>query len=392
MINTIGSGKREEAVICGSCGAKMESIGLKEKTITTILGEVKYRRSMYRCPSCGATRFPGDEELDVVDTTRSPGVRRMMARAGSKSTFKEAREDLRLYAGIEVSAKDIERVAEGIGEDMEAWQKQQTSTIPEAASDIPVLYVSYDGTGVPMVPWETEGRKGRQPDGSARTREVKIGCVFTQTTTDEKGYPVRDPDSTSFVGAIEGAGEFGWRIYGEAVRRGLGSAKRVVVLGDGAKWIKGIADMHFPRATHIIDLYHAREHVFNLCKILFGENEKRLLRYRKRWWTYLDWGLTSNIIKEARRNLPEGPQTKKETLKEISYLRKNKNRMRYAEFRRQGLFIGSGVVEAGCKSIIAQRLKRSGMEWTVRGANAIISLRCMSVSNRFEDYWAERVA
>ena len=95
-----------------------------------------------------------------------------------------------------------------------------------------------DGTGVPMVPSEVEGRKGKQPDGSAKTREVKLGCVFTQTSTDDKGFPVRDPDSSSFIGAIETVDFFSNRIEAEAVRRGLYEAEKVVVLGDGAVWIR----------------------------------------------------------------------------------------------------------------------------------------------------------
>jgi len=153
----------------------------------------------------------------VVETTRSPGLRRMMARAGSKSTFKEGRDDLRVYAGIEASAKDIERVAEGIGQQMETWSNQEREeSIQQGESlqsdkTIPILYICYEGTGVPMTKIELKGRKGKQPDGSTKTREAKLGCVFTQTTTDAKGFPVRDPKSTSFVGAIEPAERFGCR-------------------------------------------------------------------------------------------------------------------------------------------------------------------------------------
>ena len=164
---------------------------------------------MFQCPACQATRYPGDEVLDVVETTRSPGLRRMMARAGSKSTFKEGREDLKVYAGIEVSAKDVERVAERIGQQTEAWASQereailQQSETVQSEKTLPLLYISYDGTGVPMTKTELVGHKGKQGDGSAKTREAKLGCIFTQTTTDVKGFPVRDPGSTSFVGAIE---------------------------------------------------------------------------------------------------------------------------------------------------------------------------------------------
>jgi len=214
----------------------MQSCGLKRKPLVTILGPVKYQRSLFQCPDCGQTRYPGDEQLDVVETTRSPGLRRMMARAGSKSTFREGHDDLKIYAGIEVSAKDVERVSERIGADMDSWSEMQRQTLIEqdipvqAQKTIPIMYISYDGTGVPMVASELEGRKGKQPDGSAKTREAKLGCVFTQTTTDSDGFPIRDPETTSFVGAIESAEPFGRRIYAEALRRGLLNADKVVVL------------------------------------------------------------------------------------------------------------------------------------------------------------------
>jgi hypothetical protein len=322
----------------------------------------------------------------------------MMARAGSKSTFKEGREDLKVYAGIEVSAKDVERVAERIGQQTEAWTRtereailQQSETV-QSKKTIPLLYISYDGTGVPMTKTELVGHKAKQGDGSAKTREAKLGCIFTQTTTDVKGFPVRDPGSTSFVGAIETAQPFGLRIYGEALRRGLPQAQQVVVLGDGAPWIWNIAETHFPEATLIIDLYHAREHISALCKLLLGSNEKQIGQQRLRWWTDLDSGRVEKIILQARQKLPQDPETKKKAETEIHYLEKNKEHMRYSQFRAQGLFVGSGVVEAGCKTLIGQRLKQSGMEWSIRGANAIISLRCIIQSGRFEDFWESRTA
>lgn len=203
---------------------------------------------------------------------------------------------------------------------------------------------------------------------------------------------MHDPDSTSFVGAIESAEDFGKRIEAEAIRRGLFNASRVVVLGDGAAWIRGVCELRFPSALQIVDLYHAREHVANLCKLLFGGNEKKLLRYRTQWWTSLDEGNIEKIVSQARKMIPPQADTLQKVMAEIHYLQENTHRMRYADFRTQGLFVGSGVIEAGCKSIIASRLKQSGMEWTVRGANAIIALRCAMLSHRFEDFWEARAA
>jgi Uncharacterised protein family (UPF0236) len=397
LLQGIGSGKEHHAIVC-KCGTRMESQGLKRKELLTILGPVTYGRSMFQCPVCQGTRYPGDEELDIVETTRSPGLRRMMARAGSQSTFKEGRDDLKIYAGLQVSAKDVERVAEGIGQQMEAWLSQERKEIfrqgepLQTDKTIPVLYICYDGTGVPMTQEELRGRKGKQEDGSAKTREAKLGCVFTQTTTDAKGFPVRDPDSTSFVGAIESAEDFGWRMDGEAVRRGLFKAQRVVVLGDSAEWIKNVAQIHFPEAIFIIDLYHARQHISALCKILFARNDKKIEQQRIRWWTDLDEGNLEKIIRQAQKQLPQDAEANKKAQTETHYFEKNKQYMRYAEFRAQGLFVGSGVIEAGCKIVIGQRLKQSGMEWSVRGANAILSLRCVIKSNRFEDYWESRAS
>jgi len=164
----------------------------------------------------------------------------------------------------------------------------------------------------------------------------------------------------------------------------------VVVLADGAQWIKTLVQMHFPEAKLIIDLYHARQHVSELCKTLLVGNEKKIRQQRIRWWTDLDDGKVEKIIHQAQLYLPPETEAKKKAEIEIHYLEKNAESMRYAEFRAQGLFVGSGVIEAGCKTIIGQRLKQSGMEWSVKGANAIISLRCTLTSGRFEDYWESR--
>jgi hypothetical protein len=286
-------------------------------------------------------------------------------------------------------------VAEGIGQAMEVWSNRQQEEIlreepVRSEKTIPLLYISYEGTGVPMTEEELRGRPGKQANGSSKTREAKLGCVFTQTRTDAKGFPVRDPDSTSFVGAIESSENFGWRIYREAARRGLPKAQRVIVLVDGAKWIKNLAQMHFSEATFIIDLYHARQHVSELCKDLFARNEKKIGEQRIRWWTDLDAGKVEKIIRQAQQLLPQEAEAKKKAETEIHFLEQNKDHMRYAAFRAQGLFVGSGVVEAGCKTLIGQRLKQSGMEWSLRGANAIISLRCTTKSDRLEDYWESR--
>ena len=377
----------------------MASTGLRKKQVLTMLGPVTLARSRYQCPGCGRTRYPADEELGIEGSSRSPGVQRQVSRLGAKEPFGEVALDMRELAGIHLSRKDAERISENTGEAMEQWDKAERVRIRFAApppagltGTQDTLYIEFDGTGVPMVPHEVAGRKGKQKDGSAKTREAKLGCVFTQTAFGEEGRPVRDPASTTFTGAIEPAAQFGWRIYAEAVRRGLFHARRAAVLTDGADWIRKLVQLHFPHAIHIIDLYHAREHLTELCKLLFWRNPKRRSRYKDRWWDALDDGDVETILREARDALPADPRAAKDARKHIGYFEKNKERMRYAQFIEQGYFVGSGVIEAGCKNIVGKRLKQSGMEWTVRGANAIIALRCMTLSRRQEEYWEQRAA
>jgi len=398
LLGGVGVGRRDQPVRC-PCGGAMHSVGVRTKGVQTLLGVVRFARSRYQCPACGKTRCPGDEELGVERTSRSPGVQRQVARLGAKEPFREVAKDLRELAGVRLSRKDAERVSERIGAETEQWHERERRELrftepppPETPKTIETLYVEFDGTGVPMVPHEVAGRKGKQADGSAKTREAKLGCVFTQTAFDDERRPIRDPGTTTFVGAIENAQAFGERIYAEAVRRGLYQAKRVVVLGDGAEWVKNQAGIHFGHAQFIMDFYHASEHVTDLCRALFDRDLKRLNHYLDRWVNSLELGDIERIVDQARQFLPKDPKSGKDARTQIGYFEKNKEYMRYARFKAEGYFIGSGVIEAGCKTVIGQRLKQSGMEWTVRGANAIIALRCATLSGRAEEFWEQRAA
>ena len=379
-----------------ACGHSAHYHDTRPKQLLTALGPVRFERGYYVCPHCHQGQSPRDRELDVEGMVCSPGVRRMMAVVGSESSFEQGREQLELLAGIDVTAKAVERQAEAIGADVEAAQQAEIRRakqleLPEVcALSVPVLYIEMDGTGVPVVKAETEGRTGKVECQPAHTREVKLGCVFTQTATDKDGRPVRDEDSTSYVAAIETSEQFGLRIYTEAWRRGWSRADKKVVIGDGAVWIWNLADQHFPGAIQIVDLYHARQHLWELSTKLFPNDDKARKRWIARCLDRLDRGKIESLVKILRDFQPASAELAKTVTNEAEYFERNAERMRYSSSRAQGLFVGSGVVEAGCKEVIGSRLKRSGMFWTVRGANAIIALRCCRLSGRFEDYWESR--
>lgn len=395
LLNSDAGGAGAE-VKCGA-GHAATLVDYRSKEITTVFGQVEFRRAYYHCAECGVGVLPQDEALDLVGTSFSPGVRRLMGRVGGKESFNEGRLDLAELAGIKVQTKAVERVAEAVGAEIEALLQKERQVVINDQRVVPLksvakLYVSVDGTGVPVIRRETAGRRGKSVTGAAHTREAKVGCVFTQTGVDEKGRPLRDEAATTYVGAIETAAEFGWRIYGEAERRGLRRAAQVIFIADGAPWVWGLAAEHFPGAIEIVDLYHAREHLSDLSKLVYGVASQKAKQWTTARLAQLDAGEVESLMHSLRRLRPPAPQTQEALRQTISYFQNNRQRMRYAEFRRQGLFVGSGVIEAGCKTIVGQRLKQSGMRWSLRGANAIIALRCAQLSGRWEEFWEIRAA
>jgi hypothetical protein len=389
----------DQRTIPCACGQQAHYRELRSKPVLTAVGTAEVSRPYYWCPDCGAGQFPADRELDIENTEFSPGVRRMQALVGQAAPFDHGRAQMKVLADLEVTAKSVERTAEAVGSDIarreqaEIKQALQLDLPVVAGEPIPILYVQMEGTGIPVVKKETGGRQGKIEGQPAHTREVKLGCVFTQTTWDKKGYPIRDPDSTTYTGAIETAEAFGRRLYVEACKQGWGRALLRVVMGDGAEWIWNLAALHFPGAILIVDLYHARQHLWEVARRLYPNDEGK----RKGWMKFhqkrlLDKGKIEKLVGALRSLKAPNPEVVEKLPTEADYFERNAERMRYPKFRRQHLFVGSGVIEAGCKTVVASRLKRSGTFWTVRGANAILALRCCHLSGRLEDHWESRRA
>lgn len=353
----------------------------RKRTVHCLLGAFELNRGYYR--SGQANGCPMDRVLGLIDSY-SPGLAKTMCRAaGTDGSYDEAEQTLGIYAGIHVPASQIRRVAQQIGEDLQDWSLHRDES---RCGKVPIMYVSYDGTGVPMRKEETAGRKGKQPDGSSKSREVKLGCVFTSTTVDEEGNPKRDPESTTYLASFDTAEEFGLDMLKEARLRGLGEAERSVVIGDGAHWIWNQAAINFPRAIQILDYYHAREHLTDLASALYPDSDQRDKQISD-WIPWFDAGQTHRIIKDAEGKKARSGKRRTDATREIGYFRGNAHRMRYATFKEEGLFIGSGVIEAGCKTVVGKRTKQSGMFWKVDGAQNILDIRCSVLSDTYDEYW-----
>ena len=360
--------------------------------VQTLFGEIGIVRNYYHHVPSGTGRCPLDESIGLVDAL-SPAMARLMCRAAAKSSsYSEASADLHAYAGVEIQVRAFDRLVNRVAPTL----TEAAATLAPAAesASIPVFYASIDGTGVPMRGSELKGRTGRQPDGSAKTRESKLGCVFTQSVTDEEGQPLRDPGSSSYIGTFAGCDAAGALLRQEALRRGLSRSSQVVFLGDGAAWVWNCARNYFPGSVEILDFFHASEYVRQLADALFGPQSADASHYRKVWTDQMKETNPDAMVEQARGLLKEtltlSPQCVEDAQGAIDYLENQAKRTRYGDYRAKGYFIGSGVIEAGCKSVVGRRLKQSGMFWSESGAENLLALRCLVLGPHFDAAWSAR--
>jgi len=359
-------------------------IGRRSVRIETLFGEVPIQRDYYHEAQRQEGHCPADAALGLEGLC-TPALARLMCRAAAEQSYQEGSRDLAEYGGIEVDERQIQRLVLRIGPDVAPWLKEHVGS-PKA---VPVMYISCDGTGTPMRQAELAGRKGKQPDGTAKTREVKLGAVFTQHTRDEEGRPIRDHQSTTYVGGFEKAQDFALVLRQEGIRRGVGQAEQVVFLSDGAAWTEELQRQNFAGAVSILDFYHGAERVHDLAKAIDPEEGAAKKRASK-WIKSLLKDKVSEVIEQARELLPADPEKQKALTEQIHFLDAHQARMHYGTYRKKGWFIGSGVIEAGCKTVVGKRLKQSGMFWSEPGASSVLQFRTILLSGRFDAFWTDR--
>lgn len=360
----------------------------RPRGVDTIFGSIELKRDYLYSAKDKQGRCPLDQALGLIDGA-SPGLVRLASRAAAREGFEAASADLKELAGIQIGGRQIQRLVAHSGPRI-AEQLKFTGSDVEL-KPMPICYVEADGTGIPMVAQELEGRKGKQDDGAAKTREVKLGCVFSQTKTDEEGQPMRDYQSTSYVGTLESVETFAPLLRDEARRRGIGKSSKIVFIGDGAAWIWELARTHFPLAILILDFYHMMEYLHELSQLLYGKDTPWAGRMKDQWKDQMERDEVQSVIDAIKKRVEQQGELSAQSLEKIQekigYLEKNKDKMLYGSFRQQGLFYGSGVVEAGCRAVIGKRLKQSGMFWSKSGAENVLALRCALIGNRWDECW-----
>lgn len=354
----------------------------RQRQVMTLAGPIQLRRAYYLSPQGG--RCPLDEQLGLCEQY-TPAVAQLMCWAGAMDpSFEQGAQMLHRFAGLPISSRQIPRVMQRYTASAAAWMANRP--MATRSSPVEILNLQADMTGIPMRPEELQEVLGQQPDGNAKTRQIKLGCVFTQSP-DAHGNPQRDPLSTTYVATFGDVTDFSNLLYQEALKRGYASARTTVFLGDGAEWIWTMVADRFRDAVQIVDFYHACEHLHQLCQTLEPDPTRANALFRE-WRHRLKCNGLPAILRQAEQRAQQcdDPATRQTISAQLRYFHVNAHRMTYGTFRRKGYFIGSGTIEGGCRHIVAQRTKLSGMRWLRTGAANVLTFRCLIKSNLFDEF------
>ena len=328
----------------------------------------------------------------------TPSARRLASLAGSQCSCAQADELLREPSGLNFGAKRIERATRAAGDDLETWRAEAeaggggVSLAREASKPGRKLCRAVDGTGVPALPGETAGRSGKD-GGRAGTREAKVGAPWV-SEPDPEGRPRMVEGTAVLFAGIESAAEtpgeespFERRLLRELAASGCAPGDVEACVGDGAEWIRRVFDDWFPDAEKVVDYCHAAEYPWAAARARHGGGD--LARaWAKKLCALLKAGRLDEVLDDLRRRGGDDEECAKAT----ACLEARRDRMRYDECLADGVPIGSGIIEAGCKNVVGQRMKRTGMRWSVAGANPALWLRCARLGGWFDDYWNDRAA
>ena len=358
--------------------------GKSSKKIVTLFGETEnIARNYYYNSETGQGHYPFDDALGLVGR-HTPAAATEMMRCAARLPFREAAGEFSRSHGFEVSADTVRHVVEKCKGRVVEFTKSSGLDAPgDASAPDALVYIMADGTGVPFRKKDLKGVKGK--NGRAKTREVKIGAVFVGSNT-EANEPHRNLDTTTYVATTNRSGKFGKILRGEFDRRFHEKPTTTIYISDGGKWLHTIHENEFPFAVEILDLYHAIEHLKPLMLGLgIKEGTKEWDSRHHYWAKCIKSGKTADMLNYIWKNMKD--KLHGDAMREYKYYRSNLSRMKYDEYRAKGWFVGSGVIESGCKTVIGQRFKQSGMIWSLHGVEALLPLRTLLKSNRLDEFF-----
>jgi hypothetical protein len=359
------------------------------------MGEIVVaERAYYLCPACHRGHVPVDAALGFFAPKLTPAAEQLATLAGTVGSFAEAAEKfLPKMAGLRLSESTVERTTEAAGERLGVlWAQGQTLGVAadwrwnRDAMGRTVAYISVDATGVGI-----QGQRGAKADG----RMVWVGKVFNPRVEPTQAFPKPHPPQARYQAGLMDLDALGARLRRQAAQVGMDRAQQWVALTDGGNGRDEFMDVFFPRAVRILDFYHAAEHLGDLAKVYCGGDATAAEDLTEQWSHQMkhEGGVAILATLEAL-DLKGRPAAVQEEHRQVTgYVRNNLHRMDYPHYREQGWQIGSGHIEAACKTVVNQRLKQSGMRWGSDGADAVCHLRALyeGESGQWDAFWERSI-
>ena len=377
ITENIDTGKENNHIVRKDINTNNENVytfkGMFEKTYLTILGEVKIDRAYYYNSEIKNGFYPIEEKYPFLMDYCMPNVKELICYTTCINPFELTHEILEKLSGIRVSTSQIQKITKKIGTELikkEDSRLNNPGKYVKSRKEIDKMVITMDGAMINTYDdW----------------KEVKSGVIYE---LQEKNNEIYSKNKT-YISRIEDYMSFSKRIKAEARRRNYRDAKQLIVIGDGARWIWDLADKEFPFAIKIIDWYHAKEHLYNLASLLNNNNQERinLMAFAS---DCLYKGEIEKIEEKVHQtiielNIIDDLQRLSEIHTELKYFIKNKEKMQYKYFESKGFPIGSGIIEGACKQLVQLRLKRNGMKWKKEGAHQVLQIRCMYLSDRWDE-------
>lgn len=354
------------------------SKGQHQRVIVTAVGPVGVRRTYFSCAACKQGEFGADRVLGI-DGYLTAGASRMACLAGVQQSFACAEQLLDELAGWQLDDETIRRVCHQTAQRAHAEREERTTAA--------VFAKAQGDHEVQIDAGKVNTLEGWRDVKAAIFARRQRGAPATTAEWDTRDLP--KPSARAVIAAIEEVSQFGERCAAEARRLQLPDAARVSVLGDGAEWIWNLQQRHFANADGLLDVFHARGHVADGAKGVFGEGKDETKKQTERGQQRLledGYGGVTEWIGEVASQIPVGGDGAA-LGSMLNYFAGHQERLNYALRLCRGQSIGSGLVEGTIKQMINLRMKRTGARWKLKHVGPFVELRALTAGPEWLAFW-----
>lgn len=376
-------------MVCPHCQHDARFVERRGKWCESLLGSIRLTRCYYHCRGCGKGHVPWDQQLGLGVATLTPAASEVASIAGVQTSFAQAAEvTLQKLCGLRLSESTVERVTEAAGERLakllhdkvtfdeqsKPWAWQHDARGKRCA------YVSLDATGV-----RQQGDRAAKAEG----RMAYVGMLYNPRSKHDDQRP--EPHCVRYLAGFYDLDELGSQLRRQAAQVGWDDADQQIALSDGGSGLEAFFRKNFPLAECILDFWHAAEHLTELGLALYPDDQAHRQQRVDDWCHRLKHQGGATVVTILREldlscHPPSARQAHADCLR---YFQNHQHRMDYPRYLANGWQIGSGPVESACKTVVANRLKGSGMRWGEDGSDAVCHLRALYLSQpgQWESYW-----